>query len=75
MIGCNHGALRLLRPISGDAGITITSVAGRVIERKKVTGFNMMSIQIGNLDPGIYYVKISSIAGSFCQRVLVTGAK
>ena len=70
-----HGALRLLRPISDYAGITITSVAGRVIERKKVSGFNMMSIPVGNLDPGIYYAKISSIDGSFCQRVLVTGAK
>ena len=35
----------------------------------------MMSIPVGNLDPGIYYVKIVSIAGSFCQRVPVTGAK
>ena len=75
VITFNHGAMRMSGPLSGDAVITITSVSGRVIANNKVTGSNMVSIPIDRLDPGVYYAKISSGAGSFCQKVLVTGVK
>ena len=72
IIACNHGALRLLRPLSGDAGITITSVAGRVIARYKISGSNSSSIPIDRLDPGVYCATIASGGRSFSQKLLVS---
>jgi len=72
IIAYDHGVLRLLRPLSGNASITITSVAGRVLAHYKISMSNSSGIEVDKLGPGVYYVTIASGNGSFSQKLLVS---
>jgi hypothetical protein len=71
----DHGALRLLKPLSGGAAITITSVAGREIARYTITGGNVSVIPVDRLESGVYFAKVTSPSGSLVQKVLAAGSK
>jgi hypothetical protein len=75
ILSYDNGMLRLLEPLSGESGITITSIQGRVIAHYKVPGSSITGIPIERLSPGIYSAKISSNAGFFHQKLLVTEVK
>jgi hypothetical protein len=75
VITYDHGALRLLKPLSGDAVVTITTVAGREIARYAVTGSNVSVIPVDRLESGVYFAKVTSGSGSIVQKVIAAGPK
>ena len=75
VITYDHGSLRLLKPLSGCAGVTITTVAGREIARYTVTGGTISAVPIDRLESGVYCVKIMSGNAPLLQKVMVAGPK
>ena len=68
-----HGALRLLLPLSGESGITVTSIQGRLIVHCTVTGPSLTAIPIGKLEPGVYFAKVASGNKTYAQKFSVMG--
>jgi len=59
-------------PLKGDAHITVTDLAGRVVYNTEVAGAgSSTSIQLNHLNPGIYFIKINTMNGQHTEKMLL----